>query len=543
MICRPLLLGLGVLLLGCPSPDPDPDTPTAGFPDGFEVGPEILCADPIAGIARFTEEGMARGLTVELSHEPGPPGSPAGAPVAADDLDNDGDLDLVFNKTLGQPYVYLNDGTGHFTLMEPGWTSSGGGRILINQGLADLDGDLLPDMVLVGPGSFAVSFNLGGGIFDEPIWTDTADEIMSTFALGDVDGDGDLDLALPAIQVSSAPGDPPPTGGTPDRIYRNLGGGLAWELSHEITPYPGGGYSISATFTDRDGDGDQDLFIPYDRVGSLDSPPNAFYRNDGLDEDGVPIFVNDAEETGTALYMSGMGIAGTDLNEDGRMDYCMSNTGSQLCLLSSDDLFIEVRDAYGLRPEGLNESPNWSGWSIELIDLDGDGWRDMPIAGGPPLGSSTGWEEGQGDALFHGLPDGTFEEVTQEVGWDAWRTHFGLAVGDFEGDGYPDVVISGNTGPPQYWHNPCGSGAWTEVELVGAPENTGGFGARLIVEAGGRTQMDEMWNLRALGQSPSRFHVGLGDVDIIDRMELRWPDGTIVEVIDVPVRRKITIFW
>lgn len=530
---------LALALAACPTGEPPPPPPDLG--EGFEVGDEILCADPVAGIDRFTEEGEARGLTVELSPSPGPPGSPAGAPVAADDLDGDGDLDLVFNRTVGAPYTYLNDGTGHFTEVESNWPGGGQGSILMNQALADLNGDGLPDLALVGPGAFAVSFNLGGGLWEEPTYFDVADEIMSTLALGDLDGDGDLDLSLPGIQVSDNGGGGGPPEGTPDRIYLNDGGGEAWTMIYEIVPYDVGGFSISTVITDRDNDGDQDVFVPYDRVGNPGAPPNAFYRNDGLDADGIPILINDAPETGTGLFMSGMGIAGTDLNEDGRMDYCMSNTGSQICLLSSDDLFIEVSDAYGLRPEGLDTSSDWSGWSLELLDLDGDGWRDMPMAGGPPLGSSGGWLEGQGDALFHGVPGGGFEEVTSIVGWDVPRTHFGLAVGDFEGDGYVDVVISGNTGPPQYWHNPCGAGAWTEVELVGAGENTGGFGAQLTVEAGGRTHVDELWNLRSLGQSPSRFYVGLGDVEVIDRLTLRWPDGTLAEATDVPVRRKITI--
>ncbi|MCP4871439.1 MAG: CRTAC1 family protein [Proteobacteria bacterium] len=527
-------------LSACPTEEPPP--PPVDLPDGFEAGEEILCADPVDGIDRFTEEGLERGITAELSPSPGPLGSPAGAPVAADDIDGDGDLDLVFNRTVGAPYTYLNDGTGHFTEIDSNWEAQGqGGSILMNQVLADLNGDHLPDLVLVGPGAFAVSFNLGEGLFEPPTYFAVADEIMSTMALGDLDGDGDLDMSLPGIQVAGNGGGGGPPAGTPDRIYLNEGGALDWTMAYEIVPYDVGGFSISTVITDRDNDGDQDVFVPYDRVGNPGAPPNAFYRNDGNDADGVPILVNDAEETGTALFMSGMGIAGTDLNEDGFMDYCMSNTGSQICLLSSDDLFIEVSASYGLRPEGLDTSSDWSGWSLELLDLDGDGWRDMPMAGGPPLGSSGGWLEGQGDALFHGVPGGGFEEVTSLVGWDVPRTHFGLAVGDFEGDGYLDVVISGNTGPPQYWSNPCGSGAWTEVELVGVGENTGGFGARLTVEAGGRRHMDELWNLRSLGQSPSRFHVGLGDVDVIDRMELIWPDGTVMEATDVPVRRKITI--
>ncbi len=536
------LLPLFVLLAGCPTTDEpvDEPTPPPGLPDSVTLGEEIVCEDPVEGIVRMTEEREARGLGgVELTYAPAPPGSPSGSPVAADDIDGDGDVDLVFSRTRDAPYVLLNDGTGHFEEVSAGFDLPTG-FVATNQALADYDGDGLPDLTIVGPGFIGVAWNEGGGSFtDLEALDDVPEWIVSTFALGDADGDGDLDLALPAIQEGFTPNSP----GTPERVYLNEGDGAAWTMSHELLPYGVGGFSISATWTDRDNDGDQDLFVPYDRVNAPSAPPNAFYRNDGNDDDGVPILVNDAPETATNLYMSGMGIAGTDLNGDGRIDYCMSNTGSQLCLMSSGDLFVEVRDSHGLRPAALDDYPFWSGWSLELIDLDGDGWRDIPMAGGPPLGSQSGWEEGQGDALFHGQADGTWVEVTDEVGWDAPRTHFGLAVADYTGDGYPDVVISGNTGPPQFWNNPCGGGAWIEVELEGPPANTGGFGARLATTTGDRTQLDELWNLRSLGQSPSRFHVGLGDVEVVDRLELTWPDGTSVVATDVPVNRKITITY
>ncbi|MCP4872715.1 MAG: hypothetical protein GY898_28830 [Proteobacteria bacterium] len=111
-----------------------------------------------------------------------------------------------------------------------------------------------------------------------------------------------------------------------------------------------------------------------------------------------------------------------------------------------------------------------------------------------------------------------------------------LAV-DLDGDGYLDLVDMHR----EVWSNPCGAGAWLTVDLVGPPGNTHGLGARLLVEAGGRTWLREMHTLRTYVQSATEFHVGLGAVEATARIELTWPDGLVQEAVAVPGRRRLTL--
>jgi hypothetical protein len=92
------------------------------------------------------------------------------------------------------------------------------------------------------------------------------------------------------------------------------------------------------------------------------------------------------------------------------------------------------------------------------------------------------------------------------------------------------------------WSNPCGPGAWLEIALHGPAPNTQALGARVITRwAGGRTDVQELQGVRGLGQSPAAVHVGLGAVDAVDSIEVRWPDGAVTVAEGVPTRRVVTI--
>ena len=89
--------------------------------------------------------------------------------------------------------------------------------------------------------------------------------------------------------------------------------------------------------------------------------------------------------------------------------------------------------------------------------------------------------------------------------------------------------------------NQCGDGAWLEIELIGPRENSQGFGAQVEVDDGERVHLREIHGLRATAQGPSRLHFGLGGVDVVPRVTIRWPDGETSEAHDIGSRRVITV--
>jgi len=538
----------------------DVEEPVLEAPPGFDYGEEITCAEPVSGFVRFTEEAELRGLDHVYSPDDEPltpcplfPGS-----IAAPDLDADGDLDLVLARRDGFPHLYVNDGAGAFDhhLLDV----ETGGRSVLASGAVDLDGDALPEIVSVGSGTVLVAPNLGDlefgpyeVLYEEDGYPRTC---AVTFNWGDVDGDGDLDLLVPRLETVYSelpdpydPGDPPIT--SFDLLFLNTVDGF--ELFRELSPAGDPGLSATGFFTDRDDDGDLDIYVSSDRAAMGDIPPTAFFRNDGLDADGRPILVNDAPDIGADVVFDAMGMGTADLNGDGHLDYCTSDIGLWIPCMLSDGFggYFDGGLAMNLVPELRDfEAPGgpesgWASWGLALEDFDADGRYDLAVASGPApfIGdfdpSQIALE--QPDAIWQGVDDGLFAERTYDVGFEDPAHHHGLVAADFDRDGYLDLAMGPREGRPVFWSNPCGDDAWLEVDLVGAGANAEGYGAQVMLEVGGRRLLDEVHNMHSVSGEPSELHFGLGDAAVIDRLEVRWIDGETSVAERVPPRRRVVV--
>ncbi len=527
-------------------------------PDEVELGEQKLCADPVPeGPGRFTEEGAARGLSMERPAFWGDYTSFDGSLVATD-LEGDGDPDLLLGRVEGAPDAFVNDGTGHFTQLDRLF-----GDVLdrfpaiATTGATDLDGDGLPEILMVGLGGIMVSWNRGGLSFEDPeiLWMHDGDHapLYISYGLGDMDGDGDLDVALPALDtlpkdLNAAPDPEKGFLGSPVQLLRNEGGGFV--ADEQLTPEGTAGFSMFALFSDREGDGDQDLLVSSVQLGFLDRlAPQAFYRND---PDG---WHNDAVVTSMDLSISAMGGDLLDLNGDGLLDYCFSDTGPVLCMLNDGQgAYYDVGLVRGMVPEGWDPHLQWSGWTIEIQDYDHDGNLDAFLGAGDEVHPRMYWEpwsEGAGppddrqayhhDTLLWGAADGTFVDRASEIGFDLPEYHYGGAAADFDGDGWLEMVLQPQGKGPAFWQNRCGEGAWLNIDLVGDAGNREAIGAVVEVEYGDRKWSRPILPLRGFGQSPSQVHFGLGDVDEVDLLRVRWTDGSETVVEKLGTRREVLV--
>src|SRR5262249_49171456 len=151
--------------------------------------------------------------------------------------------------------------------------------------------------------------------------------------------------------------------------------------------------------------------------------------------------------------------------------------------------------------------------------------------------------------LFHNEPGPEnrrlFRDVTAASGaaLNQPRAGRGLAVGDYDGDGDPDVLVTANDGMAALLQNEGPPrGHWLAVKRVGTRGNRDGIGARIRVTAGGKTRTG--W-IRSGGsycsedERVARF--GLGDLSQADQIEVRWPDGTVEQRSGVPANQVLVI--
>jgi uncharacterized protein (DUF2141 family) len=422
--------------------------------------------------------------------------------VALGDLDGDGDLDAVVGNAFleGQTnQVYLNDGAG--TLRDSTGQVSPEPTNVAAVALGDLDGDGDLDAFSAGTG-YSVSggpsltlLNDGTGLLQlaavQPPGLIRAKEV----ALGDVDGDGDLDALVLGI---------PGMGSGSRRFYVNMG---AASFGDATSQFQGDvGLPSGAAFRDMDGDGDLDavlsgtysgspsnnvVLVRNDGTGAFtfeagafppDSPLTSDFAIGDVDGDGdldvfaggpgfcqfapclaVPsrLYLNDgsglfsdASAQLPALLNSTAGVALGDVDGDGDLDAYVGN-GAGAPGFSQDRLYLN--DGAGAFADATSQLPVENGLAgpVALLDVDGDGDLDAWIAAFPL------------PQVYLNDGSGIFSDASAAlpVGWSSASS---LAPGDLDGDGDPDLVLA-DSGRVRVLSNLSRQLAWRALPRVGKP--------------------------------------------------------------------------
>jgi len=492
-----------------------------------------------------------------------------GTGVVIFDFDNDGWQDLFFvngdrfdRDPQARPthFLYRNLGGLRF---EDVTAKSGIAHTDWGQGACagDIDNDGFVDLYVGYWGRNVLYRNQGDGTFRDETTVRGLASPGTRWGTGcaflDYDRDGNLDLfAARYLRFDPAkvakPGSPGqcvwkgfpvvcgPVGLPPETmsLYRNQGAGQFSDVTKSSGVAAGEAAGLSVLTGDFDNDGWTDVYVTGDSTPSLHF---LNLRNGEFEEIGAFTGVAYNED---GHEQSGMGTSAADYDRDGWLDIVKTNFTDDIPNLYrnlGNGSFSEVT-----RIAGLAIHTQFVSWGIAFLDFDHDGWKDVFIANGhvyPDIDArNVGQVFRQPRLLYWNRGDKEFFDISREAGpgIEARHSSRGVAVGDLDNDGSPEIVVVNMHEPPSLLKNSAAKG---NSLLVQALTRTGrdAIGARLTLTSGGATEIDEV---RSGGfyvsQGDFRVHFGLGN-ETEASLKIRWPDGAAESFDHLPANHWVVL--
>ena len=431
--------------------------------------------------------------------------------VAVQDFDGDGWDDIYIAADEGASRLFRNTGEGRFEDV-----TAAAGVAVKGNAVAPLWGDLnndgWPDLfvgVRSDVDSSALFISKGDGTFQPApdAWKVDLAASIGTASFADFDNDGWLDLFLA-------------TRGTKDRLYRNAEGHGFEDISARAgTSGLDASIAMQATWADIDLDGDQDLFAIHD--GNL---RGRLYKNNGW----LP-FSEITTSADLVVARSSMGVAWNDYDNDGDFDVYVSNI-AEGNFFNNDGAgqFNDATLATGTQLNGMS-------WGVVFADFDLDGDEDFFIA-------NTYDFDGQ-PALLYENRNSEFVEVADQANAALTTNTYGVASGDFNRDGLPDLVAPDQKGKNKLLINTSSvTDNWLSLKLVGETVNRDAIGARVSVFAGGRAFHRSRQSASGYcAQMSEWIHIGLGEAARVDSVHIVWGAGSRDVLVGLDVNQMLEV--
>lgn len=482
--------------------------------------PDLYLTSSRQGTSNALFVQTAEGRFVDRAEEAGlarlnEPGSGVSTHSVWADMDNDGDEDLFLAKW-GRPRLFRNDGGLRFTDVTadsglPAWTNANCAVWF------DADHDGLVDLFVAN--YFHESHDL---------W-----DLQTTKIMQD------------SFEFSE--------NGGHNLLFINQGGGR-FEDRTESSGLASRRWTMAAAAADLDEDGDTDLYC------ANDYGPEELYLNDGAGHFTMATNARLADDS-----KSGMCVALGDVRNRGRFDVYVTNISEPGYLFQGNNLRLNgLAEGSGFLnvADGRVADCGWA-WGAQFGDLDNDGRVDLFVANGfvsadpdsdywygmgkvaagsggifadasnwPPMGdrSLSGYQRSR---LLLNRGGGRFADVAAQVGVTDVFDGRGVALADLAGRGQLDVIVANQSGPLLiYRPDPLPARRWIGFRLRGTRSNRSAIGAELRVFVGSAIHLRVVDGGSGFSAQGNRaLHVGLGEIDAVDRVEIRWPSGRVQELV------------
>ena len=475
------------------------------------------------------------------------------------DYDNDGWLDILIVNGSDWPghrrqrttmQLYRNNRNGTFTDV-----TQRAGLAVEMYGLgvtiADYDNDGFSDIYVTAVGQSRLFHNTGRGTFVDV--TDKAGlggrSAFSTSALWfDYNRDGLLDLFVcnyvrwsPEHDVFCSVDGRKKSYCTPEAyhgstcwLFRNRGNGTFEDVTASSGIFDANSKALGVAMLDDNRDGWPVLFV------ANDTQPNKLYRNrrNGTFQDvGVQVGVAFSED---GRARAGMGVDAADFDNSGVAGIAVTNFDDEMIALYRADRNGIYTDA--AMSAGIGQaSRSRLGFGCAFVDMDLDGHLDLLAVNGHIDASVRNIAGNHGYAqpphLFLNDGHGRFHDVAALAGstYATPKVGRGLAYGDFNRDGAPDVLITTNQGLVYLYKNEIANGNRAiRFQLRGVKSNRDAIGAvvRLTTTEGTQSRMVHTGS-SYLSQSELALTFGIGKQEKASRVVIEWPSGAQQEFKDV----------
>ncbi|WP_395376201.1 CRTAC1 family protein [Marinicella sp. W31] len=374
--------------------------------------------------------------------------------------------------------------------------------------IADFDGDGWRDLIIGGVHASEDSTyqrirlyrnQMGKGFLDVTQQSGLPQINTYNFSAGDMDADGDLDLAIAQWR-----------GGDSQILWRNNGQGQFTDVTQSWLP----GLPHEYTFTPVFAHINPDRHVDFMLISDFGESKHFLHTGSGF-----------SLQDSTALTdQNGMGAAIGDYDNDGDFDWFVTsiyragawNDGNRLYRNDGAGQWTDVTETAGVR------NGDW-GWGTCFADFNNDGLLDLYQVNGHPIVNYF-FDPAR---LFINQGDGTFTEQANLRGVD--DTGMGKAVlcYDNDQDGDMDLMINNFDGASRFFENQLSDeNNYVKIKLTGVAGNGDAIGARIHILAG---QLQQSRQIMAGANYASGLqlvqHFGLADAELIERIQISWPGG------------------